>query len=253
VGAVAPGYDANLIVIDDIKKFSIGRVFYRGKLVAEGGKSLFDVRQTISPSDSMINLKPIKIDDIKIKATTGTIPVIEVVPGQIVTRRSEEKLEGSGGYLVSNVSRDILKLVVLERHKATGNIGKGFIKGFGLKRGALASSVAHDSHNIIAVGCTDEDMMTAICEVVRMKGGLTVAADGSVLSSLALPIGGLMSLEPLDSVVNQFDALVAETHKLGTLLPAPFATLSFMALPAIPELRLTDLGLVDVNSFKLIS
>ncbi len=147
----------------------------------------------------------------------------------------------------------LLRLMFVERHRATGNIGKGFIKGIGLTKGALASSVAHDSHNIIAVGCADEDIMAAVNEVARLKGGLAVVADGKVLSSLALPIGGLMSPQPLDNVVSQLEALVADAQKLGTPLPAPFATLSFMALSVIPELRLTDLGLVDVNSFKLIS
>jgi adenine deaminase len=253
VGAVAPGYHANLLVIDDLDKLNINMVFYRGKQVAEGGKPLFEAGQAASPPDSTVNVKPFTMDDIKTKADNPEMPVIEVVPGQIVTRRIDEKLEAEGGYLVPDVSRDILKLVVVERHKATGNIGKGFIKGFGLKKGALASSVAHDSHNIIAVGCTDEDIMAAVNEVARLNGGLSVVADGKVLSSLALPIGGLMSPQPLDSMVARFEALVAEAHKLGTGLPAPFATLSFMALPVIPELRLTDLGLVDVNSFKLIS
>jgi adenine deaminase len=140
----------------------------------------------------------------------------------------------------------------VERHKATGNIGLGLVKGFGLKRGALASSIAHDSHNIIAVGTNDEDIFTAIKEIERLEGGLVIVAQGKVLASLALPIAGLLSDEPLEVVVTRLEELERLAKDLGTTLPSPFSTLSFLALPVIPELRLTDLGLVDVNEFKLI-
>ncbi|MBA7591887.1 Adenine deaminase [subsurface metagenome] len=156
------------------------------------------------------------------------------------------------GVIVPDISRDILKLVVVERHKATGNIGLGLVKGLGLKRGALASSIAHDSHNIVAVGASDEDIFTAIKEIERLQGGLVIAAGGRVLASLALPIAGLLSDEPLEIVVDELEKLVKLARDLGTTLPAPFATLSFLALPVIPELRLTDLGLVDVTAFKLV-
>ena len=151
-----------------------------------------------------------------------------------------------------DISRDILKLVVVERHHAMGNIGLGLAKGFGLKRGALVSSIAHDSHNIIAVGTDDKDIFIGIKEVERLQGGLTVVAGGKVLASLALPIGGLLSDQPLEAVVTKLEELKTLAMELGTKLPSPFATLSFMALPVIPEIRLTDLGLVDVNEFKLV-
>jgi adenine deaminase len=142
--------------------------------------------------------------------------------------------------------------VVVERHKTTGNIGLGLVKGFGLKRGTLASSIAHDSHNIVAVGTRDEDIYVAIKEIERLQGGLVIAADGEVLCSLPLPIAGLLSQEPLEVVVDKFEKLQGIARDLGTNLGDPFATLSFLALPVIPELRLTDLGLVDVNAFKLL-
>jgi adenine deaminase len=154
--------------------------------------------------------------------------------------------------VMSDLERDILKLVVVERHKASGNIGVGLVKGFGLKKGALASSVAHDSHNIIAVGTNDFDIFKAIEEINRLQGGLVVCANLEILASLPLPIAGLLSPEPLEVVVSQHEIVEKTAASLGNLPPAPFAILSFLALPVIPELRLTDLGLVDVVKFKLL-
>jgi len=178
--------------------------------------------------------------------------VIEIVPGQIVTQKKMEKVRVSNGVVIPDPGRDILKLVVVERHRATGNIGLGLVTGFGLKRGALASSIAHDSHNIVAVGASDADIFVAVKELERLNGGLAVTAGGEVLASLALPIAGLLSDEPLETVVAKLAELERVARDLGTTLPSPFAALSFLALPVIPELRLTDLGLVDVNAFKLI-
>ena len=163
-----------------------------------------------------------------------------------------EKVKVTEGVIMPDIGRDILKLVVVERHRATGNIGLGLVMGFGLKRGALASSIAHDSHNIVAIGTSDEDIFAAVKEIERLQGGLVVAAEGKVLSSLALPIAGLLSDEPLEVVVAKLEKIKQLARDLGTTLAAPFATLSFLALPVIPELRLTDLGLVDVNAFKLV-
>jgi adenine deaminase len=153
---------------------------------------------------------------------------------------------------VPDIGRDILKLVVLERHRASGNIGLGLVMGFGLKYGALVSSIAHDSHNVIAVGTNDEDIFIGVKEIEKLQGGLAVIADGKVLGSLALPVGGLLSDEPAEVVASKLETLETLAKDLGVKLPSPFATLSFLALPVIPQLRLTDLGLVDVNAFKLI-
>ena len=253
LGAIAPGYAANIIVIDKLANFEIDMVFHRGRLVAKKGQPLFPlagVARKLPPST--VNIRPFGLDALRFAASAGTRPVIEVVPEQIITRRVAARVKTSQGAVVADTGSDVLKLVVVERHHASGNIGLGMVTGFGLKQGALASSIAHDSHNIIAVGTSDEDIYAAIKEIERLKGGLVVVAGGRVLGSLALPIGGLMSVEPLDVVVRQFEELEYMAKSLGVGLPSPFATLSFLALPVIPELRLTDLGLVDVNAFKLI-
>jgi adenine deaminase len=174
------------------------------------------------------------------------------VPDQIITRKLTEEAEVENGLVVSDIDRDILKLAVVERHRATGNIGLGLVKGFGLKRGALASSVGHDSHNIISVGTNDGDMYAAIREVERVGGGLVAVAEGTILGTLPLPIAGLLSYEPLSEIVEKLEKLEITAKELGTALSAPFDTLSFLALPVIPELRLTDKGLVDVLEFKLL-
>jgi len=253
LGAVSPGYLANLIVIGELSKLQIDMVFYRGRLVAREGESLFPLYQPDGRGlTNTVNIKPFNIEALGLPSSGETELVIEVVPGQIITRKRVERVEVKGEVVVTEIGRDILKLVVVERHKATGNIGLGLVTGFGLKRGALASSIAHDSHNIIAVGTNDEDIFAAVKEIEKLQGGLAVAAGGKVLASLALPIAGLLSDEPLEVVVAKLEKLEKLAKDLGTALPSPFATLSFLALPVIPELRLTDLGLVDVNAFKLV-
>jgi adenine deaminase len=251
VGAIAPGYMANLIVLSDLSEFKIDTVFYQGHFVAREGKSLFPIYRSRSQGiTNTVNIKPFNIEALRFTASGDTELVIEIVPGQIITKRRVEEV--SRGVIVPDTGRDILKLVVVERHKATGNIGLGLVTGFGLKQGALASSIAHDSHNIVAVGASDEDVFTAIKEIERLDGGLVVTAGGKVLASLPLPIAGLLSDKPLETVVNKLDALELKARDLGTALGSPFSTLSFLALPVIPELRLTDLGLVGVNAFKLV-
>ena len=253
LGAVAPGYIANLIVIDDLSSLQVDMVFYRGRLVAKEGKPLFTAYQSSGKGlTNTVSIKPFAVEALRLSASGESGLVIEIVPGQIITRKRVERVKVIDGVIVPDISRDILKLVVVERHKATGNIGLGLVTGFGLKRGALASSIAHDSHNIVAVGTSDEDIFTAVKEIERLRGGLVIAAGGKVLASLALPIAGLLSDEPLEVVVDELEKLVKLAKDLGTTLPSPFATLSFLALPVIPEFRLTDLGLVDVNAFKLV-
>ena len=252
LGAVAPGYLANLIVTGDLSRLSLDMVFYRGRLVARDGEPLFNLPGGGEDLTDTVRIVSLSQDSLRLVAAGETSPVIEVVPGQIITRKRVERVKTSGGAVVADTERDILKLVVVERHRATGNIGLGLVKGFGLKRGALASSIAHDSHNIVALGTSDRDILTAVNEVVRLNGGLAAAASGRVLASLALPIAGLLSPEPLETVVAGLEKLEGVAEELGTPLTAPFATMSFLALPVIPELRLTDLGMVDVNQFKLL-
>jgi adenine deaminase len=254
IGAIAPGYLANLIVMPDLKRFEAKIVLHRGNVVACEGKPLFKTgtvgRQGVNQS---VNVKPFSLNDLKLKAGDAPFPVIEVIPGQIITRRLDMRaLTDRNGFVIPDVERDLLKAVVVERHSASGNTGKGLVKGFGLKSGAIASSVAHDSHNIVAVGTNDEDLRAAIEEIISMQGGLAVVENGRVLASLPLPVAGLMSDRPLGEVVDNFSIVEETAKKLGCTIAAPFATLSFIALPVIPELRLTDLGLVDVNAFKII-
>ncbi len=252
LGAIAPGYLANMVVFNDLSGLEVDHVFHRGRLVAREGRLLSTVACGGGGLTDTVKVKPFSIEALKLRARGETSPVIEVIPGQIITRKRTEKVKVAGGFVVPDTGRDLLKLAVIERHTATGNIGLGLVKGFGLKSGALASSIAHDSHNIVAVGASDEDILAAVEEVIRLHGGLAVAAGGKVRASLALPIAGLLSVEPAEKVAARLEKLEGLAVELGTTLPAPFATLSFMALPVIPELRLTDLGLVDVNAFKLV-
>jgi len=260
-GGIGPGYLANLIIITDLAKLEIDLVFYQGKLVAKQGKPLFPSPPITLELRDTVRIKPPTAKSLSLRApivsgrsnlSEESYPVIEIVPGQIVTKKAIEKLKVVDGAVMTDLKRDILKLVVVERHKASGNIGVGLVKGFGLKKGALASSVAHDSHNIIAVGANDFDILKAIEEINRLQGGLVVCANLEILASLPLPIAGLLSPEPLDVVTSQHEIIEKTAADLGSLPPAPFALLSFLALPVIPELRLTDLGLVDVNKFTLI-
>jgi adenine deaminase len=253
LGAVAPGYYANLIVLENLNNFRVGNVFYHGCLVARGGEPLFKLPDPRGLRlTHTINIKPMNVDSFKLRARGETQPVIEVVPGQIVTRKKFVKMKVAGGFVLPDTDGDILKAVVVERHKASGRIGRGLVTGFGLKKGAVASSIAHDSHNIIAIGVDDSDIYSAVKEVERMQGGLAAVAEGKVLASLATSVAGLLSVEPLEKVVAGLEKLEQAARELGSTLPSAFGVLSFLALPVIPELRLTDLGLVDVNEFKLI-
>jgi len=253
LGALAPGRQADLVVFSDINNPVVEQIYYRGILTAEKGKMLPEIQvppAATVPLSMQVDLQKI---DFSIPAEHKRMRVIEIVPDQLITHQRIEQVPVKNKQAVGDPSKDLLKIAVVERHKGTGNIGKGFVKGFGLKRGALASSVAHDSHNIIIVGTTDDDMQAALEAVVQMGGGLAVASDTKILASLALPIAGLMSLEPVQLVRDQLDSLIGIAHDMGCALKEPFMTLSFLALPVIPELKLTDLGLVDVNKFEVVS
>jgi adenine deaminase len=252
-GGIAPGYIANLITITDLPKLKVDMVFYKGKLVARGGNYLLPPPKTSSKElANTFHIKPFGIEALKLTARGESLPVIEIIPGQIVTKKRIEQVKVKDGAITPDLEEDILKLVVVERHRASGNIGLGLVKGFGLKRGALASSIAHDSHNIVAVGTNDPDIFTAVKEIESLHGGLVVCVDGKILAALPLPVAGLLSPEPLEAVVKKFEKLEKSASGLGNIPPTPFAILSFVALPVIPELRLTDRGLVDVLEFKLI-
>jgi len=254
VGAIAPGYFANFLVVEDLSAFKALQVYHHGELVAREGKPLFTPPPSGDADDTMrrtMRVKPFTVEDLRIPAEQADRPIIEIIPDQIVTGRLEEKPSISDGVVVADPGRDIAKLVVVERHHASGNIGLAMVKGTGLTKGALASSIGHDSHNIIAVGTNDADIHAAIREVERLGGGLVATAGGAVLASLPLPIAGLLSDKPLETVVEKHETLKRIAAELGSVMPHPFATLSFLALPVIPALKLTDKGLVDVNAFRL--
>jgi len=252
-GAVAPGYRANLVVFNDLEKLQASYVFYNGIRVAQDGRISIPLNPYSDPKlMRTVNVKPFDVLALRMPVKGKTAPVIEIVPGQIVTRRIETEVTVKGGFVQADIEKDLLKLVVVERHRATGNIGRGLVKGLGLKAGAVALSIAHDSHNIVAAGASDDDIFLAIKELERMQGGIAVASGGRVLGSLAMPIAGLLSEESVEVVAMKLEGLKRIVVNLGCTLEAPFAALSFLALPVIPELRLTDLGLVDVAAFKLL-
>ena len=252
LGAIAPGKQADLVVFADLKKPVIEAVYCQGILTAENGEVA--ARIQAPPAAAVAPSMNVDLDriDFGISADRRQVRVIAIVPEQVITRQIVEEITVKNNQAVSDPSKDILKMAVVERHTGSGNIGKGFVKGFGLKHGALASSVAHDSHNIIVVGVTDEDMRAAVEAVVKMGGGLAAVSDAKLLAGLPLPIAGLMSLEPVRVVRDRLERLIEITHEMGAALEDPFMTLSFMALPVIPELKLTDKGLIDVNKFKVL-
>ncbi len=251
-GAVAPGRRADLVVFEDLNNPVVDLVFTGGKLAAKHGEVV-----TGFPTPPPVEVPPsmnaeLSSLDFSIRAEGKRARAIEIVPDQIVTRQYVFEPVAVDGFVRSDIDKDILKIAVVERHKRTGNVGKGFLKGLGLKRGAVASSVAHDSHNIVVAGVTENDMAAAVREVIRMGGGLAVVCDGKTVESIELPIAGLMSREPVKAVRHKIDRLTKSARELGAVLKAPFMTLSFLALPVIPELKLTDRGLVDVVKFEFV-
>lgn len=253
LGALAPGYYADVAVFDDFENCRASLVLKNGQIVAKEGKPIYELPARYRhPLRSSVNIKSISADDFVIPSHEGKVNVIGLVPGQITTEWLREKPAVKEGRVVADTSSDIVKLAVVERHHASGNIGLGLVKGFGLKRGAFASSIAHDSHNIIVVGLDERDMLCAVQCIAEMQGGLCVCSDGKCIDSLPLPIAGLMSEEPMDRVRDKLDALNSALKKLGIGVSDPFMTVSFLALPVIPKLKLTDKGLVDVEGFKFV-
>lgn len=253
IGGIAPGMVADLIVFNDFKQFKITEVFKRGVLVGRDGEAVYeDVPRPKPLIRSTVNIKWLDGDEFKIPARRGSCRVIEIIPDQLITRHRIIKPKLNGREVISDSKRDILKLFVLERHTASGRIGKGLVKGFGIKKGAAATSIAHDSHNIIAVGVNDTDIFKAVIHINKMGGGMAVVADDEVLAEVRLPIAGLMSDKPLPEVAEAVERLNKTLRILGSKLNDPIMTLSFLALPVIPELKLTDYGLIDVKEFKTV-
>ncbi len=252
-GAIAPGYRANLQVCNDLREPAAHRVYFDGHLVAEDSEALFEAPSAADPSLlETVNLGPLTIHSFALPARGPRYPVIEAIPGQILTGRRLEDVCIEDGHIMADPKRDILKLAVIERHHGTGRVGIGLVSGFGLKRGALASSYAHDSHNVIVVGADDVDMLAAVQRIASMQGGLVAVAGGEVLAEMPLPVGGIMALDSAALVSQRGAALSAAAISLGATIPEPFSVLSFLALPVIPSLRLTDFGLVDAERGEFV-
>ncbi|MBU1878473.1 MAG: adenine deaminase, partial [Chloroflexi bacterium] len=256
LGVLAPGRRADMVVFDNFHDFNVLQVFRGGRLMAQDGHldSHMQPPPPITIRSSM-NVRWLELEDFCLPAPpTGPVQarIIEVIPRQVITGQRIDMVRVVDGRAVADPARDILKVCVVERHQATGNIGKGFVSGFGLRHGAIASSVAHDSHNIVVVGASDHDIYSAAVAVVKMRGGMIVVSDGQVIAHMPLPIAGLMSDQPLEVVREQLQELDAAAHSLGCTLREPFMTMSFLSLPVIPALKLTDQGLVDVLKFDFV-
>jgi adenine deaminase len=252
-GALAPGLAADIVVVEDPESFRVDLVWKAGRLAAADGEIIVPLDQADPPAPrSSMQVKGLSLERFFPDAAGDLIKVIGLVPGQILTEKLVLPAPVRDGKLVASPEQDLLKLAVVERHHGTGNLGVGLVKGFGLKRGACASSVAHDSHHIVVAGASETDMLAAVQHLVALGGGLAVVADGLVLAELPLPLAGLMSPQPLQEVAAAYGRLQTAYLELGGSLADPFMALSFLALPVIPALKLTDLGLVDVNRFQVM-
>ncbi len=252
-GAIAPGYRADLVILSDLERFTIERVYKNGSLIVEKGEIVGFFHEREQPMKPRpLNISPITPESFRISSSGLKARVIQLVPGQILTEVHFAEISSENGWVVSDTDSDILKLAVVERHNATGRIGLGLVEGFGIKHGAMASSVAHDSHNVVAVGVSDRDIYRAVEAVRIMGGGIAVVQADRVLARVPLEVAGLMSMASLESLVGQLDDAKRAAVSLGCKIHEPFMSLSFLALPVIPKLKLTDLGLVDVNKFDIV-
>ena len=253
IGAVAPGYWADCFLTASLEQLQPTLVLKRGAVVARAGACVAKTGLAPALPGASMNVKPLPADPFRLAAAGAKVRVINTVEHQIITTQTIEPAPAVNGCLISDPARDLLKIAVIERHRATGNIGVGIVHGFGLTAGALASTVAHDAHNIIVVGANDADMRLAAQTLIACGGGLTAVKNGAVLATLPLPIAGLMSELRLEDVVAQQGALLSAARALGCGLRNPFMTLSFLALTPIPALRITDQGLVDATKFQRVS
>jgi adenine deaminase len=258
IGSLSPGRWADVILAPSLGRIVPSHVFYQGRLVAQAGRLAVEppvpdypdwIRHTVTVRRGKSGAD----FALKTDRPVADVHVIELYPDQIINEIGRARLPVVDGLVLPDVDQDVLKLAVVERHGKNGNIGIAFVRGFGLKRGALASSVAHDHHNIVVAGADDADMAACVRAVEDMQGGLAVADGGLVLGRLPLPIGGLLSEAPVHDVIAQLEHITAIAHDLGCTLPAPFMTISFISLPTVPELGLTDKGLVNVRDHALMS
>ena len=250
-GLVAPGWRADLVLIDDLSECRVRHVIAGGRLVAD---SLFAERLPLEPVGlDSVRRAPVSAADFRVPAGRNRMPVIGVTAGRLITERLDLDMEARDGEIPADLEQDAVKVAVVARHGKNENIGRGFVHGFGLKRGAIAASVGHDSHNITVIGVDDSDMAVAVNRIIALKGGFVVAAGGKVEAELALPVAGLMSLESFEAVREKMTALRSAAKALGCVLPEPFLQVAFLPLPVIPHLKITDLGLFDVDRFELLT
>lgn len=258
-GAIAPGFNADFILLDDLESFKISSVFIAGIEVGRNNCSSvilegYDHRSSTSDLlGNTMHVRSLDNDDIfKIPSCGSWVQVIGVTPGQIITEKRILQAKLVDGFAVADPRRDLAKLVVIERHHKTGNVGLGFVQGTGLEKGAIVSSVAHDSHNLVVTGMDDSDILVAARYICSIGGGLAVAYNGQIIANLPLPIAGLMSNKPIESVVTNLKTVNEACKILGNnVVRDPFMLLSFLSLPVIPSLKLTDKGLFDVDKFQL--
>lgn len=252
-GAVAPGYHADIVVLDSLEKVNVKMVFKQGIMVAKDGKMIQDFGVEEQPRlRRSVNIHYLEPEDFQVKARGDQMNVIGLVPDQVITEHLIEDTKVVDGLAVPDIDRDIAKVAIIERHNASEPRAVGFVKGMGIKDGAMVSSIAHDSHNIVAVATNDRDLIEAAIQIVRMQGGIALAKDGKIIESLPLPIAGLMSDQPIEHVSKRLKDLKKAAKLLGTPLEEPFMAMAFLSLPVIPKLKITDLGLVDVERFRHI-
>ncbi len=249
-GLVAPGWRADLVVIDSLQNCKASMVLSGGRLVDD---ALFATRKPVAPVGlDSVKSRPVLAAHFGVPVTEGESPVMGVLPGKIITEHRRYKLPTDGNQTTVDLENDIIKVAVIERHGKNGNHANGFVQGFGLKKGAIASTVGHDSHNICVVGVSEDDMALAANRLGDIKGGFVVVEDGRVTGEIALPVAGLMSLEPYETVRDTLHTLRKAAYALGTALEEPFLQVAFLPLPVIPHLKISDKGMVDVDRFALI-
>lgn len=252
-GLVAPGWRADIVLLDDLRECRVAEVLSGGRLVRP---DLFEARPAVAPVGlASMKAKPVTPATFRVPADPqrNLTPVIRVTPGKIITQRDSATLEVDASGMIADLEADVIKVAVVERHGRNGNVGRAFVKGFGLKRGAIASSVGHDSHNITVVGASDSDMAAAVNRLIAIGGGFAVADEGRITAELALPIAGLMSLQAFEVVAEKLHHLRQAATDLGCTLPEPFLQVAFLALPVIPHLKLSDQGLFDVDKFEFVA
>ncbi|WP_112973827.1 MULTISPECIES: adenine deaminase [unclassified Rhizobium] len=249
-GLVAPGWRADLAILDSLENCKAEMVFSAGRKVTS---KLFETRKPIAPVGlDSVKARTVNTADFGVPVADGETPVIGVMPGKIITEHRRYRLPVKGNQAAVDLDNDIIKVAVIERHGKNGNHANGFVQGFGLKKGAIASTVGHDSHNICVVGVSEDDMAMAANRLGEIKGGFVVVEDGKVTGEIPLPIAGLMSLEPYETVRDTLHDLRKAAYALGTTLEEPFLQVAFLPLPVIPHLKISDMGMVDVDQFRLI-